>query len=119
MDCPLGGLTQARLSGFRGFAPRRFAPVQNTYKPSVFFGDETGNLSLHRPGGGPPICFWLGRQGAIQDLHADDGENIARIPAIADKRGLNISVVDTRARGTADGAADWNDPEIRSCRGST
>jgi hypothetical protein len=35
-------------------------------------------------------------------------QNIARIQAIADKRGLNISVVGSRARGTADAASDWD-----------
>jgi len=48
----LGGLTQPRHSGLRSVAPRRYAPVQNTYKPSVFFKDEAGNLPLHCTGGG-------------------------------------------------------------------
>ena len=35
-------------------------------------------------------------------------ENIARIQATADKRGLDISVVGSRASGEADGASDWD-----------
>gem|GEM_PF-2713357 len=33
---------------------------------------------------------------------------LARIQAVAEKRGLDISVVGSRAEGTADGASDWD-----------
>ena len=38
------------------------------------FGDEAGDLPLHCTGGGQAICVFAGGQGAIPDLHADDGE---------------------------------------------
>ena len=38
------------------------------------FGDEAGDLPLHRAGGGQALCVWSAGQGTVPHLHADDGE---------------------------------------------
>jgi len=70
--------TQSRHLGLRGIAPRRYTPFQNTYKPSVFFTDEAGELPLHRASDGQVFCLRAGEQGAVPNLHADDGELLIR-----------------------------------------
>ena len=72
------------------------------------FGDEAGDLSLHRPGGGQALRVFGGGQGAVPDLHADDGEflGVPGVVLLCDVQPLPLAAgSDAEAEGGADGRA--------------
>ncbi len=82
MTVVLGALTRHRLTAARPFGARRSAPVQNTYRPSVFFDEHPAGVAMmcsimdgvKRSPKGEPVTFFRSAKRVENQpqLHTDE-----------------------------------------------